>query len=142
MEQPAPQTTALPQGTPIPKTPTGVEGLDVILYGGLPIGRTTLISGGPGTGKTVLAMECLYRGARDGEPGVFFSFEESVEQLRANALSMGMDLAALEESGRLRVVHAPVPHDAVHGHPLARTDQDHVADLQCIHIDTLLLRIA
>lgn len=98
---------------PITKTATGVCGLDDILFGGLPVGRTTLLCGGPGTGKTVLAVEFLHHGARAGEPGVFVSFEERTEDLRANAAAMGMHLAEMEQAGALRVVHAPVPHGAV-----------------------------
>ena len=98
---------------PIVKTPTHIRGLDTILNGGLPVGRTTLLAGTAGTGKTVLAMEFIYRGALAGEPAVFVSFEEREEDLRANAQSMGMDLRRLEEAGLLRIVYAAVPHGAV-----------------------------
>ena len=97
----------------IPKIATGVRGLDRILEGGLPRGRTILLSGGPGTGKTALAMEVLYRGALAGEPGVFVSFEERIEDLRANAAAMGMDIAGCERDGTFRCVHAEIPHRAV-----------------------------
>ncbi len=61
------------------KVPTGIMGLDEVTQGGIPKGRTTLVCGGPGTGKTMMALEFLVRGARDfKEPGVFFSFEESI----------------------------------------------------------------
>ena len=80
---------------PIPKVPTQIHGLDEVLDGGLPQGRTTLVSGGPGSGKTVLGLEFLCRGALAGEPGVFVTFEERAEAVRTNALSMGWDLAAL-----------------------------------------------
>lgn len=99
--------------TPIRKVKTRVRGLDTILEGGLPEGRTTLFSGGAGTGKTVLAMEFLYRGALEGEPGVFVSFEERAEDLRTNAAAMGMDLAEQERAGRFKCLHADVPHRAV-----------------------------
>lgn len=56
----------------LPKAPTGIAGLDEITEGGLPRGRPTLVCGGPGCGKTLLAMEFLVRGATEfGEPGVF-----------------------------------------------------------------------
>jgi circadian clock protein KaiC len=77
---------------PIPKAPTGIQGLDEITGGGLPRGRPTLVCGGPGCGKTILAMEFLMNGARQyGEPGVFLSFEESVEDLTLNFASLGFD---------------------------------------------------
>ena len=85
---------------PIPKVPTKIAGLDEILEGGIPRGRTTVISGGPGSGKTVLGLEFLCRGAMAAEPGVFVTFEERAEAIRLNALAMGWDLAALEKAGK------------------------------------------
>src|ERR1700757_4863463 len=77
---------------PLPKTPTGIQGLDEITGGGLPRGRPTLVCGGAGCGKTILGMEFLMNGARRyGEPGVFLSFEESVEDLTLNFASLGFD---------------------------------------------------
>lgn len=97
----------------IPKAPTGIRGMDEILLGGLPRGRTTLLTGGPGTGKTVIALEFLYRGAVAGEPGIFVTFEESAEFVRRNARTLGWDLEPLEHDGRLVVMHAEVPSDVV-----------------------------
>ena len=75
------------------KAPTGIKGLDEITGGGLPQGRPTLVCGGTGCGKTLLAMEFLVRGAtRFAEPGVFMSFEESSEELTQNFASLGFDL--------------------------------------------------
>lgn len=73
----------------LPKVATGIIGLDDVLHGGFPAGRTTLISGGPGTGKTVAGMEFLYRSAVNGEPGIFVTFEERAEALRKNTLALG-----------------------------------------------------
>jgi len=82
----------------IEKKPTGVRGLDELLGGGLPAGRTTLVAGGPGAGKTVLALQALVHGARElGEPGIFVAFEESAAQLKANVASFGWNLAELED---------------------------------------------
>jgi circadian clock protein KaiC len=78
------------------RAPTGVSGLDQITHGGLPRGRATLVVGGPGSGKTVLALQSLVHGAeRHGEPGIFVAFEESAERLVANAASFGWDLPRL-----------------------------------------------
>jgi circadian clock protein KaiC len=75
------------------KAPTGVSGLDEITEGGLPRGRSTLVTGAAGCGKTVLAMEFLVRGALDyGEPGVFMAFEENAQELAENVRSLGFDL--------------------------------------------------
>ncbi len=75
------------------KCPTGIKGLDEITGGGLPQGRPTLICGGAGCGKTLLAMEFLVRGTTEyDEPGVFISFEEKSEELTKNFASLGFDL--------------------------------------------------
>jgi circadian clock protein KaiC len=94
---------------PIPKAPTRIAGLDEILEGGLPQGRTTVISGGPGSGKTVAGLEFLCRGAMAGEPGVFVTFEERADAIRLNASAMGWDLAALEKAGKIAIIEARLP---------------------------------
>jgi circadian clock protein KaiC len=86
-------TTPRPQ---LPKSPTGIAGLDAITGGGLPTGRPTLVCGGAGCGKTLLAMEFLVRGATDfDEPGVFMTFEENAQELSDNVASIGFDLPSL-----------------------------------------------
>ena len=89
--------TLMPENRPqLPKALTGIEGLDIITEGGLPKGRASLICGGTGTGKTLLAMEFLLRGALQfNEPGVFMAFEESTNDLIANVASIGFDLNGL-----------------------------------------------
>lgn len=78
------------------KSLTGIRGLDEITGGGLPAGRPTLVCGGTGCGKTLLAMEFLVHGASEyGEPGVFMAFEETAEELTENVASLGFDLKAL-----------------------------------------------
>jgi circadian clock protein KaiC len=98
---------------PIPKVPTKIIGLDEILEGGLPQGRTTVVSGGPGSGKTVLGIELLCRGAMAGEPGVFVTFEERAEAIRLNAGAMGWDLAALEKAGKIAIIEARLPGEKI-----------------------------
>src|SRR5512140_3174110 len=78
------------------KSPTGIQGLDEITGGGLPKGRPTLVCGGAGCGKTLLAMEFLVRGATEfNEPGVFMAFEENAKDLTQNVASLGFDLKDL-----------------------------------------------
>ena len=93
----------------LPKAPTGIEGLDEITGGGLPKGRPTLICGGPGCGKTLLAAEFLVRGATQfGESGVFISFEETGEELAQNVRSLGFDLEHLVEEKKLAIDYVRV----------------------------------
>ncbi len=81
---------------------TGIKGLDEITGGGLPKGRPTLVCGGTGCGKTLLAMEFLVRGAiEQNEPGVYMSFEEKSEELTTNFASLGFDLNELVDHKKL-----------------------------------------
>ena len=86
------------------KAPTGIRGFDEVTGGGLPRGRASMVTGGPGAGKTLFGLEFLVRGAQDfDEPGVLLAFEESAEELADDVASLGLDLAGLEASGRLVV---------------------------------------
>jgi circadian clock protein KaiC len=96
----------------IQKVVTYIEGLDEILQGGLPAGRTTLIGGGPGTGKTIFGLEFLYRGALSGNAGIFISFEETAENIRQNALSLGWDLPSLEQAGKIFLIEGQINPEA------------------------------
>jgi circadian clock protein KaiC len=94
----------------LPKTPTGISGLDEVTGGGLPQGRPTLVCGPAGCGKTLLAMEFLVRGITQfNEPGVFMAFEESADDLIANVASLGFDLAQSKDDGMLVIDHVKVP---------------------------------
>src|SRR5215471_6374779 len=100
---------ASPTRTELRKCPSGVQGLDEITSGGLPAGRPTLLCGGPGCGKTLLATEFLVRGAVEhGEPGVFVAFEETAPELSANVRSLGFDLDRLVEEKKLVIDHVAV----------------------------------
>jgi len=95
-------------GGPHELMPTGIPELDQLLEGGIPRGNSLLIEGPPGSGKSTLGMRILYEGAvRYNEPGVLVSFEEFPSQLYAEALNWAMDLHALEDAGKLRVIWTP-----------------------------------
>ncbi len=88
----------------LPKTKSGIQGLDEITNGGLPQGRPTLLCGGPGCGKTLMSMEFLVKGATlYNEPGVFMTFEEKAEELTVNVASLGFDLEKLQKSKKIRL---------------------------------------
>jgi len=88
--------------SPIRKAPTGIRGLDEISGGGLPKGRTTIVCGGPGCGKTMLGIEFLVRGALEyDEPGVLMAFEETPEDIARNVASLGFDIQDLSDKKKL-----------------------------------------
>ena len=87
---------------PLPKSPTGIPGMDEITGGGLPKGRPSLVAGSAGCGKTLFAMEFLVNGAiQYDEPGIFVAFEENAEELAQNVASLGFDLKALIKQKKL-----------------------------------------
>lgn len=96
------------------KAGTGIHGLDEITGGGLPQGRSTLVCGGAGCGKTLLGMEFLVHGALDfGEPGVFMAFEETVADLTQNVASLGFDLGDLTQRNLLMVDFVRIERSAL-----------------------------
>ena len=104
MKNPHRKVPAPARAVRLPKAPTGIKGLDEITGGGLPRGRPTLVCGGAGCGKTLLAAEFLVRGATEfGEPGVLMAFEETEKELTANVASLGFDLAGLVRQKKILV---------------------------------------
>jgi circadian clock protein KaiC len=99
----------------LPKCPTGINGLDEITGGGLPRGRPTLVCGGAGCGKTLLAAEFLVRGAvQFGEAGVFMSFEETDAELKANVASLGFDLESLVRRKKILLDYVHIERSEIH----------------------------
>jgi circadian clock protein KaiC len=87
--------------------PTGVEGLDELISGGLPRGRVILILGGPGTGKTILASQFLYKGISEyGENGIFVSLDESQNHFYSEMMKFGWDFKRAEEEGKFLFIDA------------------------------------
>ena len=85
---------------------TGINGLDAILFGGIPRGNVILLEGVIGAGKTTMGLEFIYRGAKEfGEPGIIVVFEVSPDKLARDAASLGWDLPELERLGRLRIIY-------------------------------------
>src|SRR5689334_9912138 len=102
------------QLTSLPKSPTGIPGMDEITGGGLPKGRPTLVAGGAGCGKTLFAMEFLINGAiQYDEPGVFIAFEENAEELAQNVASLGFDLKKLSKQKKLIIDHVRVERSEI-----------------------------
>lgn len=98
----------------LPKAPTGIQGLDEITGGGLPLGRPTLVCGSAGAGKTLLSMEFLVRGAIEyNEPGVFMAFEETAAELTQNVRSLGFDLDELVDEKKLAIDYVRIERSEI-----------------------------
>ncbi len=85
---------------------TGIPGMDEILGGGIPKRNVVLLSGGPGTGKTIFGQQFLYYGLQNGEPGVLVALEEHPAQIKINMGQFGWDVRPYEEEGRFAIVDA------------------------------------
>lgn len=97
------------QASSLPKTPTGITGLDEITGGGIPKGRPTLVCGDAGCGKTLMSVEFIVKGAIEfDEPGVFMAFEEKSDELAANSTSLGFDLEELVAQKKIRIDHVHI----------------------------------
>ncbi|MFW6383423.1 MAG: RAD55 family ATPase [Nanoarchaeota archaeon] len=85
------------------RVPTGIKGFDNLVEGGLPLGSIVLVSGSPGTGKTIFGLEYIYRGANDfGEKGMFISFEQDPKDIREQAKQLGFEnIEKLEQEEKI-----------------------------------------
>ena len=98
----------------LPKSLTGIRGLDEITRGGLPTGRPTLVCGGPGSGKTLLALTFLVNGALQfDEPGVLMTFEENEGEIASDVASLGFDLPELVKAQKLAVDYVRVERSEI-----------------------------
>ncbi|HLX69866.1 MAG TPA: circadian clock protein KaiC [Verrucomicrobiae bacterium] len=98
----------------LPKSPTGIQGLDEITEGGLPKGRPTLVCGSAGCGKSMLGVEFLVRGVTQfNEPGVLMTFEETPEDIIKNARSLGFDIDTLVAKKKLFVDYVRIERNEI-----------------------------
>lgn len=87
---------------------TGIPGLDDVLKGGIKERSAILVTGGPGTGKSILAWQFIFEGAKKGEPGLFISAEENLDDLRENMKSVGFDIEKYEKEKKITLARQPV----------------------------------
>ena len=120
-----------------PRCKTGIEKLDALLGDGIPRGSSLLVAGVAGTGKTVLMLEFIYRGALVGEKGIFFSFEETTERLLAASRGMGWDLQREIDRGMIEIVFIPQPEILVEGHLLMMRERVATMRARRVAIDSM-----
>jgi KaiC/GvpD/RAD55 family RecA-like ATPase len=87
---------------------TGIDGFDELVEGGFPQGRSFLVSGGTGTGKTIFATQYLINGAMQGEPGVYLTLDERPDLIREDMLRFGWNLRQLEDQDQLKVIDGTI----------------------------------
>ncbi|WP_297549942.1 KaiC domain-containing protein [Thermococcus sp.] len=90
----------------IRRVKTGIPGMDEILHGGIPERNVVLLSGGPGTGKTIFSQQFIWNGLQMGEPGIYVALEEHPVQVRQNMAQFGWDVRKYEEEGLFAMVDA------------------------------------
>ncbi|ALV63626.1 Circadian clock protein KaiC [Thermococcus sp. 2319x1] len=90
----------------IKRVKTGIPGMDEILHGGIPERNVVLLSGGPGTGKTIFSQQFLWNGLQMDEPGIYVALEEHPVQVRQNMAQFGWDVKPYEEQGMFAMVDA------------------------------------
>lgn len=120
-----------------PRCRVGIPKLDDLLGGGIPRGSSLLIAGVAGTGKTVLGLEFVYRGALVGEKGIVFSFEETDQRLRAEARGLGWDLDGQIEKGLVKIVFIPQPEILVEHHLLMMQEEIEAMGAARVAVDSL-----
>ncbi|MDE1845926.1 MAG: hypothetical protein KGH53_01430 [Candidatus Micrarchaeota archaeon] len=92
----------------IERAATGIEGFDALVEGGLPRGTNVLLTGAPGTGKSIFVLEYLYQGALNGENGLYISVDSSLPMIRQQAKLFGWDIEKLEQEGKLFFLQVPL----------------------------------
>ena len=88
----------------------GIEGMDELLGGGLPKGRTILVSGSCGTGKSIFASHFTLAGVKAKEPCLYVTFEQGKKKLAEDMRQIGIDFTKMEESGNLKIIGGAVGH--------------------------------
>jgi circadian clock protein KaiC len=125
------------RGSQEPRCRTGIEKLDQLLGEGIPRGSSLLVGGVAGTGKTVLLLEFIYRGAIAGEKGIVFSFEETAARLRAAARGLGWDLDDQIARGMVQIVFIPQPNIMVEAHLLMMRERVAAMGARRVAVDSI-----
>ncbi len=119
------------------RTKIGIQSIDSLIEEGIPYGSSLLISGVAGTGKTILSLEFIYRGAKYfGEKGIFFSFEETTERLVACARKMGWEIDDQIKKGNIEIVYIPQTEIQVEKHLLMMKDRIDLMGAKRIAVDS------
>ncbi len=117
------------------RCPTGISGLDEVIGGGFPRGRTILLTGACGTGKTIFGVQYLFNGiTKYNEPGVLVLLEQNIDQLRKDMRAFNYDLRELEEVGKLVIIDASLSRFNVSDINLPKPSHDRSFSLTSIEL--------
>ncbi|MBC7387146.1 MAG: hypothetical protein H7301_13420 [Cryobacterium sp.] len=132
-----PESDRMNQGDGPVRGKLGISKIDELLGEGIPYGSSVLISGVAGTGKTILSLEFIYRGASEfGEKGIFFSFEETTERLIATARGMGWDIESQISQGNVEIVFIPQTEILIEKHLLMMKERVEKMGAKRIAVDS------
>lgn len=120
-----------------PRCMTGISKLDELLGQGIPRGSSLLVGGVAGTGKTLLLLEFIYRGALAGEKGILFSFEETAERLLATARGLGWDFDGQMARGMIELVFIPQPEIVVEADLLMIKERVEAMQARRVSVDSV-----
>ncbi|MGZ3693610.1 MAG: RAD55 family ATPase [Bdellovibrionota bacterium] len=133
-----PGTDKMMTGNGPQRAKVGIPSLDALLGKGIPYGSSLLVSGVAGTGKTILSLEFIYRGAElYGEKGIFFSFEETTERLITAARGLGWDIESQIKKGNIEIVFVPQTEILVEKHLLMMKDRIEAMQAKRIAVDSI-----
>ncbi len=100
-------------GDHMERVKTGIKGFDELVQGGFPKGFNILLTGLPGTGKTIFGMQYLYNGAMNGEPGIYVSLDMSDLIFREQGKQFGWDVDKLEAENKLAIIKVPLDRERI-----------------------------
>lgn len=132
------------EAEPVNKIATGIPGMDEILGGGIRENSTVLLTGAPGTGKSIFALQFIVEGAKKGEPGIFITTDETLESTRSYAESIGLELEKYEKKGLITLIRQIVttkklvtiatPLDIIRKHKVKRVVLDSLSLFELTHV--------
>ena len=113
-------------GVGIDRVKTGIKGVDELIDGGIPKGFNVLVTGEPGTGKTIFGMQYLVNGAKKGEPGIYVDLDMPGSKAREQANAFGWDIEKLEKDNMLAIIKVPLDREKIRVFDMLQIEMDRI----------------